>query len=323
MQKTLITGGTGYLGQRLLDSLLADGVPVRALVYSEWKGEELADRGVEVFYGDVTDPSTLGGIADEVDTVFHLVGGGNDGRQDPFQLNTEGTRNVAEACRKADLSAFVYVSSSSVYGRQHELVDEDTPPAPRIDYPQSKLEAENVLLEKARESGFPVVIARMGGIYGPEAPMLATDLARKGQLRVTGDGQNTISVIHVEDAVRVLRAMADHGRQGKPGRLFCVADDEPVQVLPFHNYLACLLEAPLVRTTSIRRLRILMGILGILSHVVGRKPPLTEAIIEMSTLNVRMKNDRMRRDLGLDLFYPTYREGLMQVVEEILMEEEE
>ena len=43
---TLVTGGTGYLGRYLIDSLLEDEVPVRALVYSEWKGEELAERGV-------------------------------------------------------------------------------------------------------------------------------------------------------------------------------------------------------------------------------------------------------------------------------------
>ena len=160
MKKILVTGGTGYLGRHLVDSLLEDGALVRALVYSEWKGQELEDRGVEVIYGDVTEPETLVGITDGVDIVFHLVGGGGDGRRDPYMINTQATDHMVDACQAAGLKAFIYVSSSSVYGRQPDPVDEDSPPMPTFDYPQSKLDAERILQEKARETGFPAVIDR-------------------------------------------------------------------------------------------------------------------------------------------------------------------
>lgn len=318
---TLVTGATGYLGPHLVDSLLADGVPVRALVYSEWKGEELAERGIQVVYGDVCNLATLreSDLCQGVEVVYHLVGGGNRGEIDPFLINTEGTRNVMDVC-PADLRAFVYVSSSTVYGRQSEWVDEETPPAPRFDYPQSKLDAEELLQEAAREAGFPAKIVRMAGIYGPGASMLGADLVRQGRLRITGDGQNVISVIHVADAVRGLRAVADHGRAGQ---VYCLGDDEPVAVYTFHNYLASLLGAPPVRTTPVRRVRVLVRVLNLLSRLIGRRPLALEALIELATLNVRMRNAKVREELGLQLAYPTYREGLAQCAARILSDEEE
>jgi nucleoside-diphosphate-sugar epimerase len=322
MGLTLVTGGTGYLGQRLIDSLLADGAPLRALVYSDWKGEELEERGVEVVYGDVTEAETLidSGACDGVETVFHLVGGGNSGQIDPFLINTEGTRNILEACQAADIRAFVYVSSSTVYGQQFEPVDEGTVPAPRFDYPESKRDAEKLLLEATRETGFPAMIARMAGIYGPAAPMLGTDLVRRGTLRITGDGQNMVSIIHVEDAVQGLRAMADRGR---PGQIYCLGDNEPVPLYTFHNHFASLIGAPPVRTRSLRTVRGIVRVLNFLSRLTGRKSLVTEAIIEMSTLNVRMENKRMRDELGVDLCYPTFQEGLAHCAACYLAEEEE
>jgi len=322
MGLTLVTGGTGYLGQRLIDSVLADGAPLRALVYSDWKGEELEEKGVEVVYGDVTEAETLieSGVCDGVETVFHLVGGGNSGRVERFLINTEGRRNILAACQAADIRAFVYVSSSTVYGQQFEPVDEGTVPAPRFDYPESKRDAEKLLLEATRETGFPAMIARMAGIYGPAAPMLGTDLVRRGALRITGDGQNMVSVIHVEDAVQGLRAMADRGR---PGQIYCLGDNEPVPLYTFHNHFASLIGAPLVRTRSLRAVRAIVRALNFLSRLTGRKPLVTEAVIEMATLNVRMENKRMRDELGVDLRYPTFQEGLAHCAACYLAEEEE
>jgi nucleoside-diphosphate-sugar epimerase len=321
---TLVTGGTGYLGRHLIDSLLEDEVPVRALVYSEWKGEELAERGVEVIFGDVTDPETLdrSALASGVDTVFHLVGGGNDGRVNPHLINTEGTRNLVTAGwpagEPAGLRALLYVSSSSVYGRSAGPVDEETPPAPRIDYSRSKLDAESLLLALAPR--FPVMIARLAGIYGPAAPMLGTKLVRSGQMRITGDGQNSISIIHVEDAVQGLRAMAARGR---PGRIYCLGDDEPLPLYLFHNHFAQLIDAPPVRTASLRKVQLMVRVVTFLARLVGRPSPLTQTLIEMSTLNVMMKNGRMRDELGVELRYPAYSEGLAHCAAMLAAEEKE
>jgi nucleoside-diphosphate-sugar epimerase len=319
---TLVTGATGYLGRHLTDSLLADGIPVRALVHSEWNGEELKEQGIQVVYGDVCDPGTLkeSGLCNGVETVYHLVGGGNRGEVDPFQINTEGTRNVMDACRAAELRAFVYVSSSTVYGRQSEWVDEETPPAPRFDYPQSKVDAEELLLQAAREAGLPAKVVRMAGIYGPEASMLGADLVRQGRLRITGEGRNVISVIHVADAVRGLRAVAARGRAGQ---IYCLGDHEPVAVYTFHNHLAELLGAPPVRTTSVGRVRVLVRVHNLLSRLASRRPLALEAMIELATLNVGMRNTKVREELGLEFQYPTYREGLAQCADWILTDEEE
>jgi nucleoside-diphosphate-sugar epimerase len=316
---TLVTGAGGYLGRHLLDSLLADGVPVRALVHSDWKVDELAERGVELVLGDVTEPATLTGLADGVETVFHLVGGGTAGRIDPFELNTAGTRHMVEACRGADLGAFVYPSSSTVYGRQSEPVDENSDVEPRFDYARSKVEAEKLLLAAA-EGGFPAKIARLAAVYGPESPMFSIDALERGNMRLIGEGDNMISVIYLDDAIRALRALAERGRAGE---IVCLGDDEPVQFYTFHNTLAQLLGAPPVERSSLRRVQVIIGLVKFMARISGRTPPLTEAVVEMSTLNVRMRNGRMKAELGVELQYPTYREGLAEVAAYVRAAEEE
>jgi nucleoside-diphosphate-sugar epimerase len=316
---TLLTGASGYLGRHLLDSLLADGVPVRVLAHSDWKVEEFAERGVEVVLGDVTDPATLVGIADGVETAYHLVGGGTTGRVDPFELNTAGTRHMVEACRGAGLRTFLYVSSSTVYGRQAGPVDETSEVAPRFDYARSKVEAEQLLLAAAEE-GFPAKIARLAAVYGPESPMFSVAALKRGNMRLIGEGDNTITVIYIDDAIRALRALAERGR---PGEIVCLADDEPVQFYTFHNTLARLLGAPPVEKSSLRRVQVIVGLVRFMARISGRKPPLTEAVVEMSTLNVRMRNERMVEELGVELHYPTYREGLARVAAYVQAAEEE
>lgn len=319
---TLVTGATGYLGRYLIASLLDDGVRVRALVRTEWKGEELAKRGIQVVHGDIVDLESLSesGICEGVGTVYHLVGGGNRGEIDPFVINTEGTRNLMQVCQAGHIHSFVYVSSSTVYGRQSSWVDEETDPSPSFDYSQSKRDAEEILLEASRDTGFPAKVVRMAGIYGPDASMLGVELVRRGKLRITGDGQNTISVIHVADAVRGLRAVAERGRSGE---IYCLGDDEPVPVYTFHNHFAGLMSAPPVRTESVKRVRLMVSVFNFTSRLTGRRPLSLEAIIELNTLNVRMRNNKVRAELGLAFDYPTYREGLAACAEGILSDEEE
>ena len=150
--------------------------------------------------------------------------------------------------------------------------------------------------------------------------MLGTDLMRQGRLRITGEGQNVISVIHVAGAVRGLRAVAE---RGQAGQIYCLGDDEPVPVYTFHNHFAGLLGAPSVRTTSVRQVRVLVRVLNLLSRLIGRRPLALESIIELATLNVRMRNAKVREELGLELQYPTYREGLAQCAEWIMSDEAE
>ena len=111
--------------------------------------------------------------------------------------------------------------------------------------------------------------------------------------------------------------------RGRAGQIYCLGDDEPVPVYTFHNHLAGLLGARPVRTTSVRQVQVLVHILNFLSRLVGRRPLALEAIIELATLNVRMRNAKVREELGLELEYPTYREGLAQCADWILSDEEE
>ena len=135
MQTALITGAAGVMGARLTARLRKAGWNVRALVMP---GDPLRSRverlGCEVREGDVSDPSSLSGVCDGVDLVYHLAAVIISHDPSVFErVNRNGTANMVTEARRSKVGHFVYVSSASVtYPR-------------RTRYAESKLEAERIV----------------------------------------------------------------------------------------------------------------------------------------------------------------------------------
>lgn len=177
-----------------------------------------------------------------------------------------------------------YLGTTAVYGdRGGGWVSEEDEPAPRLPRAVRRLEAERAWLA----SGLPVHVFRLAGIYGPGRNALLSLLDGRAH-RIVKPGQ-VFSRIHVEDIARVLEASMDRPR---PGRVYNVCDDEPAPPQDVVTFAA--------------------GLLGL------RPPP--EQPFETARLspmarsfyadNRRVRNERIRRELGVDLAHPTYREGL-------------
>src|SRR5260221_5497196 len=140
MPTALVTGGAGVMGTRLVKRLLGAGWQVRALVLP---GDRLRSRvevlGAEVREGDVSDATTLSGLCDGVDTVYHLAAVIISHDPSVFgRVNRDGTAHVVAEAARAGVRHFIYVSSASV-----------TYPK-RTRYADSKLDAE--VLVKAERS---------------------------------------------------------------------------------------------------------------------------------------------------------------------------
>jgi len=194
----LVTGGAGVMGGRLVARLLEAGWRVRALVLP---GDPLRSRvealGCEIREGDVSQPSSLEGVCDGVDLVYHLAAVIISHDPTVFErVNLDGTRHMLSEARKAGAPHFVYVSSASViYPR-------------RTRYAESKLAAEGLV----QSSGLPYTIVRPTLVYdeggGQELMMFLAYLRRFPVVPFIGAGAALKRPVWAEDIVDGLLKLA-------------------------------------------------------------------------------------------------------------------
>jgi len=168
--KALITGGNGFIGSFLIESLLEKGYEIRCLVRKTSNLAWISHLPVELTYGDVNNPESLALSVTGCDLVFHL-GGVTRARDEAgyFQVNATGTENLLHACARhaANLKKFILVSSLAAAGPSPDLkpLTETRLSAPISPYGRSKAAAEKITL--SFQAQFPVTILRPPPVYGP------------------------------------------------------------------------------------------------------------------------------------------------------------
>jgi nucleoside-diphosphate-sugar epimerase len=269
--------GLGYSALVLANRLSARGWKVSGTTRS---GEGVAGtHRVWLFDGtSAVPPAAFAGVTHLLSSVPP------DSEGDPVLLRH--ARGLAARAGQFDWVG--YLSTTGVYGdRGGEWVDEDSPLAPSTERGHRRLSAENAWLDLFRQSGLPIHIFRLAGIYGPGRNQLLSLL--EGKARAIIKPGQVFSRIHVDDLAGVLEASIT-----KPdaGRAYNVCDDEPAPPQDVLRYAAKLL---------------------------GMEPPLTvnfdgAALSPMArsfySESKRVSNRRIKRELGYDLAYPNYREGL-------------
>ena len=228
-ENVLVTGGCGFIGSHLVDTLVSLGKQVVVLDNLS-SGSKIA-RGIRLVRGDLRDPGMVKEAVGGADPVFHTAANANgtvsvnDPRFD-FENNVVGTFNVLEAVLQAGVKRLVQVSSFSVYGVPRAFpIDEDHPTEPFVPYGGDKLAGEVLAKTLFRTFAVPVVIGRPVAVYGPgENPELAlVEVSRylrwhlNGRpIRIIGDvDRKTRDFVHVTDLVQGLMVLADRGRAGE------------------------------------------------------------------------------------------------------------
>jgi nucleoside-diphosphate-sugar epimerase len=203
----LVTGGTGFLGRRIVERLLSQGRSVAIL--GRTPAPELEQRGVRFIRASLDDAAALRRACAGVETVFHTAAKvGVWGRYDDFfRANVLGTRALLEGCREHGVKRFIHTSTPSVVYHGGNLVNanESAPltnrcPSP---YPLTKALAEREVLA-ASSPDFQTIALRPHLIWGEGDPHLVPRIlerARAGRLRRIGDGRNRVDMVHVENAV--------------------------------------------------------------------------------------------------------------------------
>ena len=221
VKKYLVTGGCGFIGSHLVDSLINDGHQVRILDdLSTGKRENVPDD-CEIVLGDVTDSELVKACMHDIDGCFHLaaivsVQQSNDDWVRTHQVNLTGTINIFDACKKHKVPV-VYASSSAVYGDNAETpLKETSGVRPLTAYGADKLGSELHAKVASLVHGVPTTGMRFFNIYGPRQnpdsiysgviSIFVDRVLKQKALSLYGDGEQTRDFVYVDDAVRFMRS---------------------------------------------------------------------------------------------------------------------
>jgi nucleoside-diphosphate-sugar epimerase len=261
MNRVLVTGGTGFLGRKLVERLLADGCHVTVLARNP--AAELERRGAKFIRASLDDATAVAAACSGFETVFHVAARvGIWGRyEDFFRTNVLGTRALLHGCRTHGVERFIYTSTPSVVynGRDLAGADESLPlttscPSP---YPLTKAMAEREVLA-ANSPALRTIALRPHLIWGVGDPHLVPrviERARAGRLRIVGSGRNRVDMVHIENAVDAhLLAEQAIARANSPaaGRAYFITNGEPVELWSWINKLLVAIgEKPVTKHLSL------------------------------------------------------------------------
>ena len=227
----LVTGGSGFIGSRLVARLVAQGCPVRCLVRRSSSLRNLPQAGIELAYGDLANGDGLPDAVRGADTIIHLAGTTKAANAGGYYAGNAGaTTNLLRAAGGA--GRFVHVSSMAAAGPSaldRPLVEDaepDYPPHPVSHYGRSKLAAEQAVRESPLWERTAMV--RPPVVYGPGDKDVYQVLraAARGWMIQIGSADRRFSLIYVEDLVDGLLAAADN--RNPAGRIYYVANSTPV-----------------------------------------------------------------------------------------------
>ncbi|KAJ1397403.1 hypothetical protein SESBI_31836 [Sesbania bispinosa] len=193
--KVLVTGASGYLGGRLCDALLRQGYSVRVLVRPTGNLSALPSPS-EIFYGDITDYSSVLAAFSGCSVVFHLAALVEPWLPDPSKfslVNVGGLKNVLEAMKQTDtMEKLIYTSSIFALGpTDGGIADENQVHHEKFfctEYEKSKVSADKIAVQTASE-GVPIVLLYPGLIYGPGKVTAGNVVARVGHIAAMKKGQ--------------------------------------------------------------------------------------------------------------------------------------
>jgi nucleoside-diphosphate-sugar epimerase len=276
--------GCGYVGLPLGAELVKQGHEVFGLRRSSVANAEIIAVGIHPLTADITRLSDLAKLPASFEWVVNTVSSSKGGADEYRAVYLEGARNLIEWLAPAPPKKFVYTSSTSVYAQTDgSLVKEDAPTAPQSSTSRLLVETESLLLQAARERNFPAVILRVAGIYGPERGHLFHQYLRN-EARIAAKGERFLNMIHRDDVVNAIFAAL---KSGRPGEIYNVVDDQPVAQIHFFRWLSETLGKS-------------MPAFAAAEESAGRKRGLTHK---------RVSNRRLKSELGVQLKYPTFRQG--------------
>ena len=284
MSNRLFSFGHGYSAKALTKLLLPLGWTVFGTTRTADKAALLQSAGVKPVIWPGADPSHLLSSATHI-----LISAGPNEDGDPVLSNLRN--EIAAVAPK--LKWVGYLSTTGVYGDHGGgWVDEQTPLAPSTRRGELRVEAEQAWQRLAKESGLPLHIFRLAGIYGPGRGPFSK--VRSGTARRIIKTGQVFSRIHVEDIAQVLLASIEAPR---PGAIYNLCDDDPAPPQDVIAYAAKVLDMPVPPAVDFETAK------------------MTQMARSFYAESKKVRNDLIKTELGIILRYPNYRMGLDALLE--------
>jgi dihydroflavonol-4-reductase len=306
--RAFVTGGTGFIGGRLVKKLRERGDDVVALVRSPEKARSLQDLGCKLLEGDLS-KSSLEAIRQGVsgcDAVFHVaavykVGIPKSEHKAMYDSNVDGTERVLGAAQTAKVKRIVYVSTVGVFGNTHGEIVDETYKRPNPDflscYEETKFRAHQAALKRI-SNGSPIVIVQPGGVYGPgDHSEIGNfiDQTRNGKLKMLMFPELGFNLVHVDDVAEGILLAHDKGEVGES----YVLGGEISTMRKMIEKVAQLSDrkAP-TRAMPVAAMKLAIPIGPVVGKLMGFPPNLRELIRTSDGVTYWASHDKAREQLG-------------------------
>jgi dihydroflavonol-4-reductase len=302
----LVMGASGFLGSHVTRQLVARGDRVRVWVRESSSTVAFDDLDVERHYGDLADDTALRAAMKDVDTVFYCIVDARAWLRDPAPLyatNVEALRNVLDAAVAVGVPKFVFCSTvGTVAVAKSGMADEATPHNWRHvggAYVDSRIQAEELVLQYHRDHGLPAVVLNVGTTFGPRdhGPTPHGKLVRaaaRGKMPAYAKGAS-MEVVGIEDAARAF-LLADE--RGRPGERYIISE----RCLPTEDIFG--IAADEGGATPPRfgiprpAMRVIGAVGGAVSRALGRDSVVTPTSVRLLYVQTPLDHSKATRELG-------------------------
>jgi nucleoside-diphosphate-sugar epimerase len=308
MSSVFVTGGSGFIGGRLIERLCAEGHTVRALARTSRAADSVRACGADAVTGDLDELSAMRAGAEGCELAFHAAAklGEWGTRADFERVNVAGTQNALRACAQAGVRRFVHVGTEAALLAGKPLVNADEtaplrPDSPAL-YSSTKARAEQAVRAANRE-GFATIVVRPRFVWGRgDTTLLPTivEMVRRGRFAWIGGGRHRTSTTHVDNTVEGLLLGATRGH---PGEAYFVTDGEPVV---FREFVSELIASQAVEPPTREIPVALATALASVSETAWRllalpgQPPLTRLAVWLSSQECTLNIAKAREQLGYE-----------------------
>jgi dihydroflavonol-4-reductase len=304
--RAFVTGGTGFIGGRVVRKLRERGDEVVALVRSPGRASALAELGCELVEGDLGSTEAIRRGVAGCDAAFHIaavykVGIPASEREAMRDANVRGTERVLDAAIEANVTRIVYVSTIGIFGNTHgEVVDEtyDRDGESFLScYEETKYRSHEVALDRISK-GAPIVIVQPGGVYGPgDHSELGNiiDQTRTGKLKMLMFPQTGFNLVYVDDVADGILLAYEKGAVGQAyvlGGELSTMGDLIRKVAELSDRKAPSRELP----ASLMKMAIPIG--PLVGKMMGFPPNLRELIRSSDGVTYWATDAKARRELG-------------------------
>ncbi|QGJ71109.1 Nucleoside-diphosphate-sugar epimerase [Planctomycetales bacterium 10988] len=314
-ERVLVTGGGGFLGQYVVEQLIARGDEVHSLSRKAYP--ELDALGVQQHQADLTNRRAVINACEGMQAIHHIaaIAGIGGSWNTYYSINTLGSQNILAGCLQHGVDKLIYASSPSVTfaGEDQEGIDETTPyPETWLaHYPHSKAMGEEVLLKAngsyhAKDRPLWTCALRPHLIWGPRDQHLFPRLlerARSGRLRQIGDGKNLIDTVYVENAAAAHLLASDRLYEGSPvcGSAYYITQAEPVPCWKWINTLLAVANEPPIKKKISAKAAYRLGacfekVYGLLG--IQKEPPMTRFLAAQLSTAHYYDPTKAREELG-------------------------